>query len=301
MKTKVGVVIARFQVPSLHAGHVAVIDKAKAESERVVVLLGCSELDGRTAENPMFFMQRAEMLKIDARVSVEHILPLANSQSNREWTKLVDSIIYSLFPSADATIYIGRNSVVKSCYTGRANICVVDEISNTSGTKIRSAIKSQNGPGFVLGQVFALQYQFPHTYPCVDVAVQNIITDEVLLIQRGDTGAWCLPGGFVDPTDQNLEAAAKRELQEETSLTCEGVPQYVSSRIIDDWRYRGRDKIMSSLFTVPYSFGRPELTNEAIDHKWVQLLECERIISKCHAPFIEDLIRYNANKVRTLL
>lgn len=43
---------------------------------------------------------------------------------------------------------------------------------------------------------------------------------EVLLIERGGEpfeGSWALPGGFIDP-DESAEAAARRELEEETSV-----------------------------------------------------------------------------------
>ena len=57
----------------------------------------------------------------------------------------------------------------------------------------------------------------------VDAAVLNCCekTVKILLIKRKNDpfqGKWALPGGFVE-MDENLADAAKRELEEETSLT----------------------------------------------------------------------------------
>lgn len=49
------------------------------------------------------------------------------------------------------------------------------------------------------------------------IVLNNDPVPKVLLIQRGDTGGWALPGGFIDG-DENPETAAKRELMEETNL-----------------------------------------------------------------------------------
>ena len=56
----------------------------------------------------------------------------------------------------------------------------------------------------------------------VDLVLFTIIKDRlcVLVIRRGADpfkGRWALPGGFVEP-DEDLERAARRELQEETGL-----------------------------------------------------------------------------------
>lgn len=59
------------------------------------------------------------------------------------------------------------------------------------------------------------------------VSVRAIIPDgsgRVLLLRRANTsheaGSWCLPGGKVD-YDETVEAALRKEIAEETALTCD--------------------------------------------------------------------------------
>jgi 8-oxo-dGTP diphosphatase len=66
-------------------------------------------------------------------------------------------------------------------------------------------------------------YEYPRPALTVDCAVFGLDDGElkVLLIQRDlppFAGRWALPGGFVN-VDEDLEAAARRELEEETSVT----------------------------------------------------------------------------------
>lgn len=66
-------------------------------------------------------------------------------------------------------------------------------------------------------------YKYPHPAVTVDCAVFGLDDGDlkVLLIQRDlepFAGAWALPGGFIK-LEEDLEASARRELEEETGMT----------------------------------------------------------------------------------
>jgi len=69
----------------------------------------------------------------------------------------------------------------------------------------------------------AYTYEYPRPGVTVDAVLATVgAQDElrVLLIERGHepfAGTWALPGGFVDE-HEDLEAAARREMREETNL-----------------------------------------------------------------------------------
>jgi 8-oxo-dGTP diphosphatase len=64
--------------------------------------------------------------------------------------------------------------------------------------------------------------RYPFFYVTVDIVILTIRDDALsaLVVQRGEepfAGRWALPGGFVDPDEDLLEAAV-RELREETAV-----------------------------------------------------------------------------------
>ncbi len=71
------------------------------------------------------------------------------------------------------------------------------------------------------GEMFCYKYPRPAlTTDCVIFGLDNEDL-KILLIKRGSEpfrGKWALPGGFIDP-NESIEAAARRELFEETNLS----------------------------------------------------------------------------------
>ena len=66
-------------------------------------------------------------------------------------------------------------------------------------------------------------YQYPHPAVTVDTVIFSLRDAQlqVLLVRRGNEpfkGMWAIPGGFVD-VDEDLDSAARRELEEETGVS----------------------------------------------------------------------------------
>jgi 8-oxo-dGTP diphosphatase len=118
-------------------------------------------------------------------------------------------------------------------------------------------------------QAFLAAYRpghYPRPAVTVDIVVFTLVdaTLKVLLVKRGEhpfKGRWALPGGFVrvkeDASDQgeDLDAAAARELAEETGLGTERV----SVKQLRAFGKAGRDPRMRVVSVAYYALVRPAL------------------------------------------
>lgn len=270
-----GVVIGRFQVDALHAGHVALFDFVKERHKNVLILLGVRP-GPATATNPLSFAIRERLVRGYCEKVDMHpmIVPIVDCPSDETWSKNVDAIVGSVLGlEPEAYLYCGRDGFQKH-YHGRYSVIVPDVLSkhhHISSTERRFEIANQISSSFEFarGVIHAME-NLPHrTYHTVDIAYYN--KDSILLGRRAGETDWRLPGGFIEPREK-FEEAARRELREETGMLVEGGMSYLGDFFIDDWRTRGMTGVnhKTVLFAAQHSFGVPKAGDDLAEVRWIK-------------------------------
>jgi ADP-ribose pyrophosphatase YjhB (NUDIX family) len=263
---RVGVIVGRFQVPSLTSGHRALLQHVLSQNELTIVVVGTTMVRGDTRDPLPFECVKRSIM--DA-ISLEHqstVQQLEDHPSDVTWCQRLDKIIARFVsPEDEVTLYGGRDSFLK-CYSGAHSTEPVDFEDDSSGTKSRQVWQQKTASlvahsawpkadvarleAFNAGIIHGTSLLYPTSYQCVDI-VAHVNFDDIVMIRKPGCHQWQLPGGFVDVADGTLEDAALREFEEETRI-CATAAKYVTSRRISDYRYTGRrDQVMTALFEVP--------------------------------------------------
>lgn len=274
-----GVIIARFQTPYLHEGHKYLIDEIRLKHNKVVVVLGVSPVKG-SRRNPFDFYTRERLLKQYAPELM--VLPLSDHPSDETWSKNLDTLLQNTFPSESFILYGSRDSFMPY-YRGQLQKVALPEFGEHSATAIRNenSDKVLDSVDFRMGINYAFQNTYSKVYPTVDIAVLKEGDTQVLLGKKYNAPEWRFPGGFTDPTDDNYETAARRELQEECGDLEINAMQYVGSAKIDDWRYRSEeDKIMTLFFKTQWVFGHAKANDDLKELRWFPVKELQAMMQQ---------------------
>lgn len=295
-----GVIIARFQTPYLHEGHIDLIEKVKANHNKLIIVLGISPVPGR--KNPYDYYTREKMIKKEYSDVV--VLPLSDHPSDVAWSENLDNLLSSVFPTEQFKLYGSRDSFIPY-YTGRFETVDLPEHGDYNATELRKKYQDQifDSRDFRAGILYAYHNQFKKVYPTVDVAVFRNDKQEILLGRKANSSKWRLVGGFADPEDENYEVSARRELVEECGQIEVGDMTYETSMKIDDWRYRSdTDKIITLLFSCDLQYGTPTAHDDIAEVKWFKLEGIENLITS--GQFSNEhtgLIRFLTNKYAAVL
>ena len=292
-RTDIGVLIGRFQVPELHTAHRELIALVAGWHRKFLLVLGCSPTLG-TRRNPLDF--QARKLMINAHYPELPIVPLMDCADDVEWSRELDRRVREVFPIGTVTLYGGRDSFIPH-YHGQFPCQEVEPSSYRSGTAERqlASLEIKGNADWRAGVVYAAYNRYPHVFPAVDVAVLRTSGEgrrEVLLARKPAEKGFRFIGGFVDPDDPSLEAAARREVMEEAHVEISS-PRYLGSNRVDDWRYRGEvDKITTTLFVADFVYGAIQPDDDIEELRWFAL-EPDfplRSIEAVHQPLVRQLL-----------
>ncbi len=299
-KNKIGVIVGRFQVPELHAGHIELISRVVAAHPKVIIILGCKP-GNPDNENPLSFYCRKTMIeKHFPNVWIDCVY---DTKSDENWVREVDRTINDYICNEDTgvTVYGSRESFT-SCYRQhtKRGYDVVDlmPLESLSGSQVReiTAAFPVNTEDFRKGLIYATTNRFPTAYPCVDVVPYYIADDGnetpmIILGKKLNDTKLRFIGGFVSPTDKTLEEAAVRELKEETGLDAIGDVFYLGSSVIDSVYYRNENSIITSLFAVEVNPTQVPVASDDIDsvHPISMLELTPEMLEDSHKPLFRRL------------
>ncbi len=274
---KTGVIIARFQTPYLHEGHIGLIEQVKTNHNKLIIVLGIPPVIG-TRRNPYDYHTREKMIKSEYSDLI--ILPLSDQLQDNKWSEALDNLLSSVFPNEQFKLYGSRDSFIPY-YEGKNETEELPENGDHNATALRESLSDMvyDSREFRAGILYAYYNQYKKVYATVDMAVFRNDKKEILLGKKPTNHKWRLIGGFSDPEDNSFEEAAVRELQEECGpIEIENV-QYVMSAKIPDWRYKKEvDQIISTVFSCDYISGSPKAQDDIIDLEWFDVSTLPKMI-----------------------
>jgi len=135
------------------------------------------------------------------------------------------------------------------------------------------------------------QYRYPHpaiTADCVVIA-HTLTGDQLLLVERKHApcqGMWAFPGGFMN-IDETAEAAASRELREETGVEVGSLEQIGAFSAVDR-DPRERVVTIAYLAELPATVA-PTAADDAAQARWFPLEELPPLAFD-HAEILEKAL-----------
>lgn len=146
------------------------------------------------------------------------------------------------------------------------------------------------------------QFCYDHPRPAVTVDIACFAEEDgtasILLIQRSRApfeGRWALPGGFVDEHEA-LDAAARRELEEETGLTRAEIEQF---RAYGDPGRDPRGHTVTVVFLATFDRCEPvEGMDDASDARWFTLDALPALAFDHDRVIAEAVDEWNRRKAR---
>lgn len=298
MKKKVGVIVGRFQMYELTAGHRHLINRVIEESDELIIYIGYGTV--RSPSNvfkPEIIETHIHHYMHELGFEDYTIAHLHDQKDNQTWINILDKDIEAKLHGLDreVTMYGSRDSFLtvynSDMYTHKYSCVELPDLKMISASELRADIKPMDNQSFKKGMIYAVQTEFPAHYAVVDA----IITDGKYVLLGKKKSGWYLPGGFADAEDFDLEAAVLREVREETKLARK-IAKYFMSHQCKDWRYRKARQPFTSVFIVktPVTLMQAAEASDDLDEVIVILLEDAKnylLEGDAHLMYIQEYLK----------
>lgn len=304
---KAAIIVGRFQAHRLHPGYCSIIKQSENLADSVHFII-CDAYRLGTKTDPLTFKDRAQVIR--SRYSKYTFKDncyssLRDCQTNEEWSSNLDTLVKKRYPNLkpeEITLVHSRDSFKKH-YTGIYTLTELQEVPHYSSTDTRKQALNCCSHDALVRVVFdSQQPKYPVISPTVDIAilVKSPESYHILLGKKKHKTTWCLPGGFVDILDKDLNHAAAREVKEETNIDVQAKDLiFVGSSFINDWRYKGDDCVLTTLFTTVVDESVVSSLSASDDLEEVRMVDLryahEIGISENHIPLIAKMKEYVNN------
>ncbi len=135
-----------------------------------------------------------------------------------------------------------------------------------------------------------------HRNPALSVDVVVVDGNKILLVKRGQPphqGKWALPGGFVE-YGETVEAAARREIQEETGMAID-LSEILG--VYSDPERDPRGHTVSVVFVGKMVGGQLQGGDDAADTKWYDVNDLrEERLAFDHEMIVQDFRQWLKNR-----
>jgi nicotinamide mononucleotide adenylyltransferase/ADP-ribose pyrophosphatase YjhB (NUDIX family) len=305
---KVAVVVGRFQIDTLHEGHLHLINTAIENHEDVIIFVGTAHEASR--RNSMNYKVRELMIKgiYGNRV---RLAPLYDTDGDDVWVETLDNQIKEQYgDDVQAIIYGGMKESCVPTYIehkGQFETHQVKSLHNDAfilaATNYREDIAKTpiDSIDFRKGIIYSMYNNvYPTAFRTADVIITRYYDGDlqVLLGQKNhelNSEYWRFPGGFVDPMnyltgkkgDLTGKHAAAREAKEETSLILDPKNIKIIDEIqVNDWRYTYTEhSIMTTIYSAHLNDDDTQIAvgqDDLPKVQWFSIIDAEEIIRPLH-------------------
>ena len=160
------IVIGRFQIDTLHKGHISLLDHVTKNHKKVIVFLGVA-VGEHKEDQALGYATREKMIK-GAYPDVV-VQPLKDMADDQKWSEQIDNKIREVYHHGSVVLYGGRDSFIPY-YKGKFKTENVGNIINVteSATKRREEIKREvrDSADFRAGIIYHAANSYPNAFPC---------------------------------------------------------------------------------------------------------------------------------------